>query len=335
MRAIRPVLPMLFAAAVGISIHYTYFIIPGPRTDGPVTFTVEPGASLSRIAGDLTRAEVIDNPALLKLLARARGTDRQLKAGRYHFDRGQSEALTVAMLVQGGDTGERVTIPEGFTLEQIASVYGRESTVDSSEFISLARNGAFIESLGIRASSLEGYLFPDTYDIPWGMPPSEVIRMMVGRLHDILTDEHRKHLNRSEYTLHEVLTMASMVEREAMTAEERPLIAGVLYNRLKMGMLLQCDATVQYSLPEHKDVLLYADLEAQSPYNTYIHYGLPPGPIANPGEGAIMAALYPVKTDYLYYVARGDGSHIFSRTQQEHARAKVQARMNRQTTRRN
>jgi UPF0755 protein len=332
---IRPILAMLIAASVGMGLHYTYFVLPGAEEQGEITFTVEPGVSLGRIASDLAQAGVIDNPRLLRFLARARGIDRQLKAGRYQFTAAQSEAMTVAMLVQGGVTGERVTIPEGLTLEQTASVYARESTVDSSEFVALARNSALIESLGIKASSLEGYLFPDTYDIPWGMAPSRVIRMMVERLHEVLGEEHRQHLNRSDYTLHEVLTMASMVEREARTADERPLIAGVLYNRLKMGMLLQCDATVQYSLPEHKDVLLYADLEAQSPYNTYIHYGLPPGPIANPGEGSILAALYPEATDYLYYVARGDGSHIFSRTQQEHARAKVQARMNRQTTRRN
>jgi len=329
------VISVLMISALLIAAHYIYFVIPVARTGDPVTITIKPGTPVSGIAEDLLKAGVIDNPGLLKFLARVRRADRHLKAGRYEFAANQPEPLALAMLVKGGVTGERVTIPEGLTLEQTASLYRQRTSTDSSEFVSLTTNPALIESLGVRAASLEGYLFPDTYDIPWGMPSSSIIRMMVARLFDVIGEEHRQHLNRMEYTLHEVLTMASMVEREAKIPEERPLIAGVLYNRLRRGMLLQCDATVQYSLPECKELLTYADLEFQSPYNTYLHYGLPPGPIGNPGEGAILAALYPEETDYLHYVARGEGSHIFSRTQQEHARAKVQARIDRQATRRN
>lgn len=328
------ILVIVLASICGVAIHYTYFILPTVVTGDRIALTVKPGTPVAEIAAGLADAGVIDNPRLFRLLARIRGSDRKLKAGRYQFTKNQSEALTLAMLVEGGVTGERVTIPEGLTVKQTASLFWRDASIDSSEFLSLATNSAFIESLGIRAKTLEGYLFPDTYDIPWGMEPSQVIRMMVTRLLEVLDEEHKRHLNRSEYTMHEVLTMASMVEREAKVPEERPLIAGVLYNRLRRGMLLQCDATVQYSLPDYKEQLTYADLEVKSPYNTYLHYGLPPGPIGNPGEASIMAALYPAEVDYFYYVARGDGSHIFSKTQQEHTRAKVEARINRHAIRR-
>jgi UPF0755 protein len=329
------IFPILLGSVALIGVHYTFFLVPVSDSGDRITVTVKSGTPVSKIASDLVEAGIIDSPKLFKFLARVRGVDRKLKAGRYEFIINQPEPLTVDMLVQGGVTGERVTIPEGLTLEEIASICWHKASIDSSVFVSLARDPAFTESLGVRAASLEGYLFPDTYDVPWGMAPSSLLRMMVARLYEVLCEVHKGEIDRSRFTLHEILTMASMVEREARTAEERPIIAGVLYNRLRIGMLLQCDATVQYALPEYKEQLTYADLEVRSPYNTYLHYGMPPGPIGNPGQGAIMAALYPQETEYLYYVAKGDGSHIFSRTQREHARAKVQARIERQAIRRN
>jgi UPF0755 protein len=247
-----PIPLILMASAVLIAVHYIFLVIPVAHVGEPITLTIKSGTPLTRIADDLTRAGVIDNPGLLRFLARARGADRQLKAGRYQFTADQPEPLTVAMLVQGGVTGERVTIPEGLTLKETASLFSQKASIDSAEFVSLATSPAFIGSLGVRATSLEGYLFPDTYDVPWGMAPSSLMRMMVARLFEIIGEEHRLNLDRSRYTLHEILTMASMVEREARIPEERARIAGVLYNRLSRGMLLQCDATVQYSLPECK-----------------------------------------------------------------------------------
>ncbi len=326
---------LMVVAAFGIALHYTYFVFPVGQSEGSVVVTVAPGASVARIAEDLTTARVIDNPTLFRILVRARGVERELKAGRYRFAENQSEAETVSMLVEGGVTGERVTIAEGLTLVQIASVFWQKVSLDSSRFLELAHDRTFIESLGVKSSSLEGYLFPDTYEVPWGADPSQVIRTMVARLLEVLGPDHTDQLARSKYTLHEILTMASMVEREAKVSEERPLIAGVLYNRLETGMPLQCDATVQYALPKYKEVLLYEDLEVDSPYNTYTHYGLPPGPIGSPGKDAILAALYPEETSNLYYVARGDGTHIFSKTQEGHARAKLEARLSREIRRRN
>lgn len=332
---IRKALPVvILITAFAIAVHYVYFIFPFHSKKAEIVITIEHGTPVSDIAGELKMSGVIDNPALFKAIARARGVDRMLKAGRYRFEKNQSEATTVSMLVRGSTLAERVTIPEGLTLKQVASLLLREASIDSSRFVSLSTDTGFIETLGIKARSLEGYLFPDTYNIFWKMDPARVIKMMVTRLRGIFNDAHQEQAKRMGYTVHEILTMASMVEREARLPEERALIAGVLYNRIRIDMPLQCDATVQYALPEYKEVLIYADLHVNSPYNTYLYYGLPPGPIGNPGAGSILAALYPEETDYLYYVAKGDGSHIFSRTKQEHARAKVEARLTRQSTRR-
>jgi len=332
---IKKTLPaVILIAAFAIAVHYVYFIFPFYSKKAEVVMTIEHGTPVSQIADELKRDEVIDNPTLFKAIARARGADRKLKAGRYRFEKNQSEAATVSMLVRGSTLAERVTIPEGLTLRQIASILSREASIDSSRFISLATDRALIESLGIKTGTLEGYLFPDTYNIFWRMHPERVIKMMVARLFEVFNDDHREQATRIGYTIHQILIMASMVEREAKLPEERALIAGVLYNRIKIDMPLQCDATVQYALAEYKEVLVYADLNVNSRYNTYLYYGLPPGPIGNPGAGSILGALYPEETNYLYYVAKGDGSHIFSRTKQEHARAKVEARLSRQSTRR-
>jgi len=334
--ALKWVLPIvILVSALAIAVHYVYFTFPFHSKKTEVVLTIEPGTSVAQIANDLTRTEVIDSPALFKAIARTRGVDRKLKAGTYIFEKGQSEAKTVSMLARGSTVGERVTIPEGLTFRQIASLLSREASVDSIRFVFLSSDEAFIKSLEVKAKSLEGYLFPDTYNIFWRMDAAQVIRMMVGRLFEIFDETHQEQANRMGSTLHHVLTMASMVEREAMVSVERPLIAGVLYSRLRMGMPLQCDATVQYALPKHKELLTYRDLEVKSPYNTYLHRGLPPGPICNPGASSIEAALYPEETECLYYVALGDGSHIFSRTKREHARAKVEARLNKQAMRRN
>jgi UPF0755 protein len=327
----KRVLPALaIATAILIAVHYVFFIYPVTSPTAHIQVTVEPGMTVAQMANELKASGVIDNPFLFRIIARIRGVDRKMRAGQYLFDRNESEASVVAVLVKGGAVSQKVTIPEGYTLRQIAALLAHETAVDSSLFLSLTSDTALMDSLGIRARTLEGYLFPDTYDIFWRMDPSRVIRIMVGKLFEVLDQARQNRADSMGYTVHEILTMASMVEREALLAEEKPLIAGVLYRRLAISMPLQCDATIQYVMPEHKDILSYSDLDVKSPYNTYMHYGLPPGPICSPGAGSIMAALYPEKTDFLYYVAKGDGSHIFSKTVQEHDRARMVARLNRE-----
>jgi len=210
-----------------------------------------------------------------------------------------------------------VTLPEGLRIGQIAAVLEARLEIDSAAFVALAHDSAFIAELGIGAPSLEGYLFPETYFFSFGIGERRVIRAMVEQL--------RARLPRTmppDRTLHQVLTLASIIEGEAMLAGEMDTIASVYCNRLSAGMCLQADPTIQYLIEGTPRRLLNRDLEIDSPYNTYKYAGLPPGPINSPGLDAILAAVEPAKTGYLYFVADGEGGHIFSTTLREHLRAK-------------
>jgi UPF0755 protein len=221
-----------------------------------------------------------------------------------------------------------VTFVEGRRLEEYAAVLANRPPLDPAEFQALAKSGQFDhEILASRPpdASLEGYLYPDTYRITERTTTRELVEIMLRRLGEVYTPELREEAKARGLTIHQVLTLASIVEREAAVPEERPLIAGVYYNRLKQGMVLNADPTIQYVLGYQqseqtwwKKQLLFADLEVASLYNTYRNAGLPPGPICNPGLRSMQAALRPQETDYLYFVARGDGSHVFARTLQEH-----------------
>ena len=216
----------------------------------------------------------------------------------------------------------KVIIPEGLTIEETAHILKESADVDSAGFVNLAKDEYFVRSSGINANTAEGFLFPNTYIFTKGETPSYVLQVMIKKSLNIIDDSLRERAMEMGYTVEQIMTIASMIEKEAMLDRERPIIASVIYNRLKKRMRLQVDATVQYALPEHKNKLLYSDLKVDSPYNTYIHKGLPPGPIASPGLKSIEAAFHPANTSYLYYVSRGDGTHIFSKTMKAHIRAK-------------
>jgi len=217
-----------------------------------------------------------------------------------------------------------VTVPEGFTIAEVAEVLVGEDLVDRARFLALAREGAaafeydFLH--GLPTMSLEGYLYPDTYRLPRHLPEQKVIRVFLDRFAQVVLPRVRARAEPG-FTLHEILTIASLVEREAKVPTEQPLIAGVIYNRLRRGWRLEVDATVLYALGRHKTTISYVDLKVDSPYNTYLHEGLPPGPIANPGLPAIEATLTPAATNYLYYVARPNGTHEFSKTLAAHLAA--------------
>ena len=210
-------------------------------------------------------------------------------------------------------------------MRQIAGILKRRIDIDSLEFLRLATDRRFANSVGIGASNLEGYLFPDTYKLSWGTTPNGVARVMVEQFNRTFTDSLSKRAEEIDLSLAQVVTLASMIEAEAKDGNERDLISAVYHNRMRRGMLLQCDPTVIYALPDLNRPLLLKDLEVDSPYNTYRYPGLPPGPICNPGRASIVAALYPADVNYLYFVATGEGSHIFSTTLTQHnlARAKV------------
>jgi UPF0755 protein len=282
---------------------------------------VERGMGVREIAARLTAEKIIPSANQFLLLARLLDLESRLQAGKYLFSAGSRPLDVILHLSKGGVVSQMVTIPEGLTIGQMAALLERESGIDAERFVALANDAETARRYGIAAQSLEGYLFPDTYGLYWGIPAREVIDILVSRFKQIYDAHMARRARELGLSQHEVITLASMIEKEAQVDEERPLISAVYHNRLNEGMLLQCDPTVIYALGGKSTPLTKDDLLVDSPYNTYRHHGLPPGPISSPGRASILAALYPADVDYLYFVARGDGSHHFSRTSREHINA--------------
>jgi UPF0755 protein len=286
------------------------------------------GSSAGSVSRLLAERGVIRSPLGFRLLARVTGKTSRLKPGAYKFSTSMTPMQVLDRIAKGEVTARWVTFPEGFTVRQIADRLAAGGLANKEKFLELAlgQGSSFRTNFDHPGNSLEGYLFPDTYLIPSGASESVIISEMLKCFERKVAVPYSTDIARSGWTLHDVLTLASLIEREARVSKDRPLISGVLRNRLGKGMRLECDATVLYALGEHKDRVLYRDLEVDSPYNTYRYAGLPPGPIANPGLNCIEAALHPAQSDYLYYVARPNGSHIFTRTLEEHNRARLAVR---------
>lgn len=299
---------------------------PLQRRPQPKLVDIPEGASLDRIAHLLAQQGVIRQAWAFSWLARRQGRARVLHPGRYLLSPHQTPQTILEQLVAGNVIVVKITFPEGFTLEQMAARAQDQGLGRAARYRELASREA--ASFGVKGlphgHSLEGYLFPDTYQLPWGADERALIRLQVDRFEEVWAELEKRYP--SQKSRHEVVTLASLIEREAKVEADRRLIAGVLHNRLTRGWRLEVDATVLYALGQHKARLLYQDLQVDSPYNTYRHSGLPPGPIANPGRASLEAALNPAPTDCLYYVARPDGSHLFSRTLADHNRAKQQIR---------
>ena len=301
---------------------------PSPSLGQETVVVLDRGLGVRAIAGRLKEAKVISSPGQFLFLSKLLGVEDQLQAGKYSFAPGTRPLDVLSRLTRGQATAQMVTIPEGLTIRQIARLLQTESGMDAERFIGLANDPHVCREHGVEASSLEGYLFPDTYGLYWGIPAREMIALLVSRFQHAWDDSMVRRAGGLGMSLHRVITLASMIEEEVMANEERPVISAVYHNRLKKRMLLQCDPTVLYALGGKATPLTRRDLKVDSPYNTYRHRGLPPGPISSPGKSSIMAALYPAKVDYLYFVARGDGSHHFSRTHREHVNAKNRIKKN-------
>lgn len=284
---------------------------------GSVVVNVPEGSSARQIGAILASKGVVRSDLGFRLTARVLGKSGSLKSGAYEFKLPVSPLTVLHRIASGDVSGVWVTFPEGFTDRQMADLIQEKELGTSARFMAIAGNGP---------ESMEGYLFPDTYLFPIGSSENDIIDMMRECFRVKVSEPLADDIKRSGMSLHETITLASLVEREAMVDKDRPLISAVLRNRLRKGMRLQCDATVLYALGKHKSRVYYKDLTVDSPYNTYMHEGLPPGPIANPGLKSIDAALHPADVDYLFYVARPDGSHVFSRTAEEHERAVREAR---------
>lgn len=300
-------------------------LLPADPAGKPKIVRIPEGASVDQIAEILHQETVIIDTRAFKIMLRMEGLADRLKAGIFEISPLMTAQEVAEHIASGEIAMQRLTIPEGLRLTQIAERVGRAELADAEEFMAAAVSDVVVgqveTQMPLPEGTLEGYLFPETYDFPYDAGPEVIVRRMVREMEKRFYLPHREEIESRGLTFHEIVTLASLIEREARLDRERALISGVIQNRLNRGMKLQIDATVQYALPEHKERLLYADLRVESPYNTYRHAGLPPGPIASPGLASLTAALRPAQTDALFYVARTDGSHVFTPSYQDHLRA--------------
>lgn len=276
------------------------------------------GATFHDALSILQTDGVVANTFPLHVLARVRGEERSVRAGEYRFAAHRTAAEVLqALVTQGSEVARWVTFPEGFTDAQIAQRL-QSAGFGSARTFARAFATTSIQIDGSKTKSLEGFLFPDTYLIPDGATPSEVERQLERAFEASLPPDAARRARALRMTIPAIVTIASLVEREAKVEADRPLIAGVIYRRLQLGMPLQVDATIEYVLPHHETELTRRDLAIASPYNTYLHAGLPPTPIANPGAASIDAAFHPTLTGALYYVYCGGGRHVFAETLAQH-----------------
>jgi UPF0755 protein len=302
-------------ALAGLSVLY-YLNAPPPRTTERI-FTVAYGETIRMVARDLEKENLITNRQFF-VYSSYLFRRQHIKAGRYRIMPGTSSIEILRKLTRGDVLSRKITIPEGFNIYQIADRLEANNICGADVFLKYAAQSSFLKSTGINAPSAEGYLFPDTYVFPESSDPRDIIAAMHNKMMSVIGD-------RPAYgpgmNLHEILTMASLVEKEARVYNERELISSVFHNRLMRGMKLDCDPTVRYAVKKFTGPITVSNLNSDSPYNTYRRTGLPPTPICSPGRESIYAAMHPLKTDYLYFVSKNDGSHHFSRTLREHNEA--------------
>jgi UPF0755 protein len=303
----------------------------GPAAKAPSERIIVPKrASLKAVAESLRAHDIISSPTRFRLTARIlgwlhprfRGLDRHLRPGRYEFVRGERTDKILEDMVSGNTVDDFFTVPEGFTIAEIAGAASRKLGMDSAAFVAAASDPALLARLDVppKVRSAEGYLFPETYRVVFGASPEQLVQQMVQgflAVWDTSWDARAAEIGLSR---HQVVTLASIVEAEVRHSSDRRMIAGVYMNRLKRRhpMKLEADPTVIYAMGKHVNRVLTKDLEIRSPYNTYLHPGLPPGPIGSPGRASLLAALWPADHDYLFFVARPDGSNMYSRTGAEH-----------------
>lgn len=330
LRTISRLAALSALAAMGSAVVWGLFIPAG--NDAPTLITISWGDAISKVASELRAKGLIRSGDVFVAAAYLSGKWRRVQAGRFELTPTMAPLEILDAISLGRRKAWRwLTVPEGYTLEQIAQEVEEEKLTSAAEFLAQAQVPTeFITPFPAPRPNLEGYLFPDTYRVDAGQSSSAIINQMLRRFDHVvwqdLFDQKATYEGRS---FGDTIILASLVEAEAKHEKERPIIAGVLLNRLSRGIKLECDATIQYALGDgRKTRLLNEDLSIPSPYNTYQHEGLPPGPICSPGEASIRAAMKPAKVPYLYYVARPDGSHVFSVTFAQHEAAIAQIRRN-------
>lgn len=319
---------VLAAAALGLLLGAALFWGPG-GTERVVD--IPAGSGAAAIAQRLRAAGVVRSAWAFRLAAAASGQARRLQAGEYAFPPRSDLFRVVRRLVQGDTLRHAFTVPEGFTARQIAEKLGAAGLADAEAFLAAVRDPAVAKRLGLTAPGLEGFLFPDTYLFPKGLTLEQIAGHMVGRFRQVTGPELAAAARAEGLDELQWVTLASIIEREVKVDAERPKAASVFYNRLRQNRRLESCATVLYSQGRTSGELTTADLWTASPYNTYRHRGLPPGPICNPGLPSLQAAAHPARTEYLFFVVREDGEHVFSTDFEAHKRAKWAQRRTRES----
>ena len=295
---------------------------PASETPRPIIFKINKGMTLKQVAHALAYKDLIRSPSSFRLVAYLQDKQSKIQAGEFELSPSMSPLQLLNRITSGQAVLHSVTIPEGYRIEEIASILKAKKIANPRKFIVETHNKSLIASMSIPGNSLEGYLFPDTYYFNKGADEKTIVKTMLHNfIQKIFKPEHIKRAKERGMSFHEIITLASIIEKETGQSRERELISAVFHNRIKKNMRLQSDPTVIYGLPNFDGNIHKKDLSYDSPYNTYRYRGLPPGPIASPGLHSIQAALYPSKVSYLYFVSRKDGSHQFSDNLKDHNRA--------------
>ncbi len=316
---------MFFVLAI---VGYITFFTPNHfNKPAPFTFEIKDGESFTSVTERLYEQGIIPTKFNFKVAAFIYGAERNIKAARFSIPNDLSYLDLLDLLVNGpANYLKAIRINDGQTIKWLGAKVRRDVKIDSAAFVNLATDNEFIKSLGLNVSTLEGYLFSKTYKIYEKSSPEEAIKFFYKGFNDFFVDSLKQRAKQIGLTVHQVLTLASIIKGETNLEDEMPTISAVYHNRLRIGMRLQADPTIQYLLQDGWRRLTYQDLKIESPYNTYKYSGLPPGPINNPGADAILAALYPEKNNYLYFVANGNGGHRFAKSYSDHLKNVVQYR---------
>jgi len=308
-----------------LAVFFFYSIIiiwPQNNLKKGITFQIPSGSSLHKVSKILKKNRIIKNETFFILAVKLMGYEKKLQAGKFNLQKKTNNFQLIKKLVYGNESLVSVTVLEGWSLTQISQEIEKKIGIKHMDFLEVSRHPQLLKKLGIVATSIEGYLFPDTYFFSEGVRPESIIETMVFQFKKNFSTDFKNRMREIGFNEIEVITLASIIEGEAIFDIERSKVSSVYHNRLKKGMKLQADPTIQYIIEGPPRRLLNKDLKIESPYNTYLNYGLPPGPINNPGLQSIKAALFPKETNFYYFVAKGDGYHTFTQTEKEHRIAK-------------
>lgn len=304
-----------------LSGYYLLFSPNKYNLEEPLVFEIRSGETFQSVTDRLHSLGIVPNKTIFRIVAFVYGAEKKIKAARFRIENGLSYLDLIDLLINGpADYLRSIRVNDGQTIKWLAGKARRDLRIDSTAFYQKAHDKEFIKSLGLNVPSLEGYLFSKTYQIYERSDPEEVLKTFYDSLKEFWTDTLQRRADSLRLSQHQILTLASIIKGETNEVDEMPRISGVYHNRLKKGMKLQADPTVQYLMKNGWKRLTYQDLTIDSPYNTYLYFGLPPAPINNPGADAILAALYPEKHDFYFFVADGKGRHKFARNYSEHLR---------------